>query len=225
MIVAPSILAADFTKLGEQVLTVADAGADWIHVDVMDGRFVPNISMGVPVVDSLSKIECPPMDVHLMIENPQKMIGAFAKAGRNRINNITVQIETCENILSTLSDIRSLGLMAGAAFNPSTPLSSVENAVSGADILLVMSVEPGFAGQRFIESSLKKIESLRNMLGCPAKGTPIIEVDGGIDFEKAKAVFEAGADAVVSGSGIFGQKDIGKAVRDMKVLAEQTSND
>lgn len=220
-IVAPSILAADFTKLGEQVLSVADAGADWIHVDVMDGCFVPNISIGVPVVESLAKIDCPPMDVHLMTCSPRKIFGAFAKAGGDKINNITFQIETCEDVSSALSHIRSLGLMAGVAFNPSTPVSSVEKAAEEADIVLVMSVEPGFSGQSFIESSLKKIESLRAILGPPAEGVPIIEVDGGIDIEKAKAVFESGADAVVSGSGIFGRDDIRKAVRDMKRVAER----
>ncbi len=220
-IIAPSILAADFTRLGEQVLAVSEAGADWIHVDVMDGCFVPNISIGVPVVESLSKIDCPPMDVHLMIKNPEKIIDAFAGAGGEKMNNITVQIEACGDISSVLSHIRSLGLMSGVAFNPSTPISSVEKAASEADIVLVMSVEPGFSGQKFMDVSLKKIQALRDMLGPPAEGTPIIEVDGGIDFEKAKAVFLSGADAVVSGSGIFGQDDVGKAVRDMKGIAEQ----
>ncbi len=222
-IVAPSILAADFTKLGEQVLAVADAGADWIHVDVMDGCFVPNISIGLPVVKSLSNIECPPMDVHLMINNPEKIIRAFVKAGGDRLNNITVQVETCDDVSSVLSDIRSLGVMAGVALNPSTPVSSIEGALSVADIVLIMSVEPGFSGQKFMESSLKKIEAVRGILGPPTEGVPIIEVDGGLHFEKAKAVVESGADAVVSGSGIFGRDDIAKAVRDMKEIAPRTS--
>ncbi|MGI9559076.1 MAG: ribulose-phosphate 3-epimerase [Thermodesulfobacteriota bacterium] len=224
-IVAPSILAADFTELGGQVRAVAEAGADWIHVDVMDGHFVPNISIGVPVVTSLSKAGCPPLDVHLMINNPEKMIEAFARAGAGAMNNITVQVEACGDVSSVLSDIRSLGLMAGVALNPGTPFSSIENALPSADIVLVMSVEPGFSGQSFIDSSLEKIERARAVLGPAGEGVPVIEVDGGIDFEKAKAVFDAGADAVVSGSGIFGQSDIGKAVRDMKSLRAGRQND
>lgn len=219
-IIAPSILAADFANLGEQVRVAADGGADWIHVDVMDGRFVPNISIGVPVVASLSKTGyCPPMDVHLMIENPENMIDAFAQAGGDRINGITVQIESCEDAPPVLSHIRSLGLKAGLAFNPSTPVSRIGGMIQYADILLVMSVEPGFSGQSFIESSLGKIRELRGVLGPPSDGAPIIEVDGGITLENAGAVFSAGADALVSGSGIFGKPDISAAVRKMKSLA------
>ncbi len=216
MIISPSILAADFTKLGEQVRKTAEAGADWVHVDVMDGCFVPNISIGVPVVKSLSKIDCPPMDIHLMVKNPEKIIGAFAKAGGGGTNNITVQAEACKDVSSVLAHIRSFGVMAGVALNPSTPLSLIESILPQTDIVVVMSVDPGFSGQSFMESSLEKIATLRKMLGPPGAGVPLLEVDGGVDFEKAKAVLKAGADVIVSGSGIFGQQDIGEAVRKIK---------
>ena len=178
------------------------------------------MSIGVPVVASLSKTDCPPMDVHLMVNNPEKIIDAFVKVGGDRLNNITVQIEACADISSVLSRIRSLGLMAGMAFNPSTPVSRIKDAARDADIVLVMSVEPGFSGQSFIESSLDRIREVRDMLGARREGSPIVQVDGGINLENAGAVFRAGADAVVSGSGIFGYGDIVGAVRKMKSLAD-----
>jgi ribulose-phosphate 3-epimerase len=160
-LIVPSILSSDFTKLGEEVKAVQRAGADWIHVDVMDGHFVPNITIGIPVVRSLKGLNPPMMDIHLMIENPERFIRPFIEAGEPFVKAITVQIETCRLLYSTISEIRSYGVMAGVALNPATPISSIEEILPYIDLVLIMTVEPGFAEQRFIKTMIPKVKHLR----------------------------------------------------------------
>jgi ribulose-phosphate 3-epimerase len=219
-LVVPSILSADFVRLGEEIKNVQDAGADWIHVDVMDGHFVPNISIGVPVVESIRGINPPPMDIHLMIDNPEVFVEVFIEAGRPFVKVVTIQVETCKLIHSTVEKIKSYGVMAGVALNPATPLSSIEELISYVDLVLIMTVEPGFSGQEFIRSTIPKIRRLRNMIDSQGSNRPLIEVDGGIKINNIRDVARAGADVFVSGSGIFKTKDYARTIREMKNLVE-----
>jgi len=197
---APSILSADFTRLGEQVLEAEQAGADRIHVDVMDGHFVPNITVGPLVVQALRPATSLPLETHLMIENPEKYIPVFAGAGANII---TVHVETCPHLHRTIQQIKELGCRAGVTLNPATPLISLEEILPEVDLVLVMSVNPGFGGQRFIEASLNRIRHLRQILD--SKGLRAdLEVDGGINEETAPQVIAAGANVLVAGYAIFG---------------------
>ena len=196
---APSILAADFARLGEQVQQAEAAGADRIHVDVMDGHFVPNISIGVPVVKSLQKVTKLPLETHLMIENPDQFLEAFAKAGSS---TLIVHFEGNSNLHRTIQEIHRLGLRAGVAINPATPAAAVTEILPDVDLVLVMTVNPGFGGQKFIESTLSKIQQVRQMIS--ERSLPCeLEIDGGVDARTAAKGVAAGANVLVAGSAIF----------------------
>ncbi|MCY3756476.1 MAG: ribulose-phosphate 3-epimerase [Acidobacteria bacterium] len=209
--IAPSILAADFAALGEQVRTVEEAGAHLLHLDVMDGHFVPNITLGPPVVASIRQITRLPLDVHLMIENPDAYLEAFADAGADWIS---VHAEACAHLDRTLNRIRSLGLSTGVVLNPATSLSVLDNVLPLVDFVLIMSVNPGFGAQKFIPYSLQKIEELRKMID--RRGLSVkIEVDGGVSLVNLCALVRSGAEVLVAGSQIFGSPDPGAVVREM----------
>ena len=217
-IIAPSILSADFNRLGEEVHAVEAAGADWIHADVMDGHFVPNITFGPLVVAAVRKITRLPIDVHLMIENPDRYIQAFAEAGADWIS---VQVETCPHLNRAVQQIKEAGAKAGVVLNPSTPLSALDWVLEYADYVLIMSVNPGFGGQAFIGNSLEKIRRLRRMIDERGLST-LIEVDGGIKENNIAEVAEAGADVFVAGSAIFGQKDYRQVIARFKEIIGET---
>jgi len=210
---APSILSADFARLGEQVAEAANAGADYIHVDVMDGQFVPPITIGAPVVAALRRWTGLPLDVHLMIETPEKQLEQFAKAGADII---TVHIETCPNIKQVVKSIKALGVKAGVSLNPATLASAVTEILPEIDLLLVMTVNPGYGGQPFIESTLEKIAGLRAELdekNLPAE----LEVDGGINIEVAPRAVKAGARVLVAGAAVFSSgKTVAQALKELR---------
>lgn len=216
MIVAPSILSADFSRLGEEVKAVAAAGADWIHVDVMDGVFVPNITIGQPVVRALRKVTNLPLDVHLMITDPGRYIDEFARAGADWI---TIHQEACLHVHRCLQQIRAAGKKAGISLNPATPVDTIEHVLSEVDLVLVMSVNPGFGGQKFIPSALDKIRAIRRMLRERNLLHVLIEVDGGVGPDNIAEVLSAGADAVVAGNAVFSQPDYAVPIRQMKNAA------
>jgi ribulose-phosphate 3-epimerase len=211
--VAPSILAADFSCLGRQVREAVKAGADYIHVDVMDGHFVPNISIGIPVVVSLRKITGAPLDVHLMIEKPELYVDEFARAG---VDMITVHVEACNHLDGTVNAIKKLGLKAGVSLNPATPLSAIDEILPLVDLVLVMTVNPGFGGQAFIAGMVDKIARLRRILD-DRKSRAELEVDGGITAVTAPLAAGAGADVLVAGSAIFNHpRGIGAGLKELR---------
>ncbi len=210
--IAPSILSADFTRLGQQIEIVEGAGASLLHVDVMDGRFVPNITVGLPVVKAISRATQLPIDAHLMIVEPGRYAEQFVKAGAQMVS---IHVEADPHAHRTLSAIRAAGAQAGVAINPATPLSALDEALKFADYVLLMSVNPGFGGQAFIPESLDKVRRLRKMIderGLKAR----IEIDGGIDAENIAEVASAGAEIIVSGSAIFGASDPAVALRKLR---------
>ena len=213
--IAPSILSADFTILGAQIAAVERGGADLIHVDVMDGHFVPNLSIGVPAVKSIRKVAHVPLDVHLMIEEPDRYLEAFVKAGAAMIS---VHAEVLPHLHRTLQAIKELGAKAGVALNPSTPVGALEEIAGMVDHVLVMSVNPGFGGQTFIPRSPSKIQAVRALLDRQGNAAPI-EVDGGVDGTNAARIVEAGASILVAGTSIFGTGDPEGATRDLRAAA------
>ena len=213
---APSILSADFSKLGEEIKEVERAGADWIHVDVMDGHFVPNITMGPLVVDAIRPITDLPLDVHLMIENADQYVEAFAKAGADYI---TVHVEANPHLHRTLQKIRQAGAKPGVVLNPHTPVSAIEPILEEIDLVLFMTVNPGFGGQQFIPSVLKKVEELKAIIDERQLSIDI-EIDGGINDETVKDAVKAGANVFVAGSAIFGKEDRESALQAIKRAGE-----
>ncbi|CAM3719923.1 ribulose-phosphate 3-epimerase [Cohnella lubricantis] len=212
-IIAPSILSADFARLGEDVRDVEARGADWIHIDIMDGQFVPNLTFGPPVVAAVRSYTKLPFDVHLMVNTPERLFEDLVKAGADRI---TVHAEACTHLHRTVQAIRGLGLKAGVALNPHTPLSVLDYVLDDLDLVLIMTVNPGFGGQSFISAMLSKIKALREELNRRGLTDVHIEVDGGINAETAGLVTEAGANALVAGSYIFGHKDRSLAISTLR---------
>jgi ribulose-phosphate 3-epimerase len=215
--IAPSILSADFASLGAEIAAAERGGADLIHVDVMDGHFVPNLTMGPPVVRSLSKVAKVPLDVHLMIEEPDRYVEAFVLAGAAMIS---VHLEVLPHLHRTIQLIRQLGAKAGVAINPATPVAALEEIAGDVDHVLVMSVNPGFGGQTFIPRSESKIQAVRALLDRRGSRAPI-EVDGGIDPSNAARIIEAGATILVAGHSIFGTGDAERATRELRAAAAQ----
>jgi ribulose-phosphate 3-epimerase len=210
--IAPSILSADFTRLGQQIEAVERAGASLLHVDVMDGRFVPNITVGLPVVKAISRATQLPIDAHLMIVEPGRYAEQFVKAGAQMVS---IHIEADPHAHRTLAAIKDAGAQAGIAFNPATPLSALDEALKFADYVLLMSVNPGFGGQKFIPESLEKVRRLRKLIDERRLKTRI-EIDGGIDKENVAEIAGAGAEIIVSGSAIFGAPDPAVALRELR---------
>lgn len=215
--IAPSILSADFAVLGAQIAAVERGGADLIHVDVMDGHFVPNLSIGIPVVKSIRKIATVPLDVHLMIDAPDRYLEEFVRAGAAMIS---VHLEVLPHLHRTLQAIKELGARAGVALNPSTPVGALEEVAAMVDHVLVMSVNPGFGGQTFIPRSPSKIQAVRALLDRQGNAAPI-EVDGGVDGTNAARIIEAGASILVAGTSIFGTGDPERATRELRAAAMQ----
>ena len=214
VIVSPSLLSADFLHLSKDIEMVNRSQADWFHLDIMDGVFVPNISYGLPVVSQIKKIATKPLDVHLMIVQPERYVEAFHKAGADIL---TVHYETCTHLHRTIQQIKSQGMKAGVSLNPHTPVSLLEDVIEDIDVVLLMSVNPGCGGQSFIEQTINKVDKLKKLI-MESNSHTLIEIDGGVNFETGKRLVNAGADALVAGSFVFNSPDPEANIKGLKEL-------
>jgi len=213
-LIAPSLLACNFLKLEEACIMINESSADWFHFDVMDGRFVPNISFGLPILEHVKKVATKPLDVHLMIEEPGKYAEDFKKAGADIL---TVHEEACPHLHRNIQQIKALGMKAGVALNPHTPISSLENVIKDLDLVLLMSVNPGFGGQQFIQQTFAKIKALKQLI-LANNATALIEIDGGVTLENAAALIAAGADVLVAGNTVFKSADPVHTIQQLKLI-------
>lgn len=213
-LIAPSVLASDFANLEREITMINESQADWIHVDIMDGVFVPNISMGFPVVEAIRRHARKPLDVHLMIVDPGRYVEAFQKAGAEVIS---VHVEACPHLHRNIEQIKSLGCKAGVAINPHTLISTLENVITDIDVVCVMSVNPGFGGQKFIAKTYDKVRHLRKMI-TDSGSKALIEIDGGVNSQNAKLLTDAGADVLVAGNFVFSAKDPKEVIRQLKSI-------
>ncbi len=216
-LIAPSLLAADWSKLPEEIELVNQSEADWFHLDVMDGRFVPNITFGMFVIEHLKKIASKPLDVHLMIVEPEKYIETFRNAGADVI---TVHYEACPHLHRTIQQIKATGAKAGVALNPHTPVSMLEDVIEDIDLVLLMSVNPGFGGQKFIYRTIPRVKQLKDMIAVHNTAT-LIEIDGGLGMQNIQSCLQAGADVIVAGSSIFGAADPMSTIKRMKRIGSE----
>jgi ribulose-phosphate 3-epimerase len=213
-IVAPSILASDFANLQREITMINESEADWIHVDIMDGVFVPNLSMGLPVVEAVNRHAKKPLDVHLMIVQPERYVEAFHKAGAA---TISVHVEACPHLHRNIQQLKQIGVKAGVALNPHTPLEALRYVIQDIDLVCVMSVNPGFGGQKFIETTYQKIKELKQMI-LSSGSKALIEIDGGVNQQNAKPLLEAGADVLVAGNFVFSSSDPKAVIQQLKHL-------
>lgn len=217
VLIAPSVLSADFGNLQHDIKMINESRADWFHVDVMDGVFVPNISFGFPVMNALRKHAKKPLDVHLMIVEPDKYLAAFADAGASIIS---VHLEACTHLHRTIQTMRQLGVLAGVAINPHTPVSLLSEVIASIDVVIVMSVNPGFGGQRFIKNTMNKVDDLKNLI-IRKNSSAKIEIDGGVDLKNARELVEAGADILVAGNTVFSSTNPAEVISLLKDCASQ----
>jgi ribulose-phosphate 3-epimerase len=213
-LVAPSVLASDFANLQREITMINESQGDWIHVDIMDGVFVPNLSMGIPVVEAIKRHAKKPLDVHLMIVEPGRFVETFRKAGAD---NISVHVEACPHLHRNLEQIKALGCKAGVAINPHTSIRELENVIKDIDLICVMSVNPGFGGQKFIENTYEKVRQLKRMI-VDSGSNALIEIDGGVNMQNAKALIEAGADVLVAGNFVFSAPDPKGVISQLKSI-------
>jgi ribulose-phosphate 3-epimerase len=213
-LISPSILSADFNNLGKDIQMINQSEADWIHFDVMDGVFVPNISFGLPVIQHVKKVATKPLDVHLMIVNPDPFIKPFRDSGADIL---TVHYEACTHLHRTIGAIHQEGMKAGVCLNPHTPIHLLEDIINDLDLVLLMSVNPGFGGQKFILNTYQKVVRLKRLI-LEKQANTLIEIDGGVNFETGKLLFEAGADVLVAGSFVFGSKDPAETIKELKMV-------
>jgi len=219
VLIAPSVLSADFGNLQQDIKMINESRADWFHVDVMDGVFVPNISFGFPVMSALRKHAKKPLDVHLMIVEPDKYLAAFADAGASIIS---VHLEACTHLHRTIQSMRQLGVLAGVAINPHTPVSLLSEVIASIDLVVVMSVNPGFGGQRFIKNTMSKVDELKNLI-IQKNSSAKIEIDGGVDLKNARELVEAGADVLVAGNTVFSSTNPTEVISLLKDCVSQTA--